>query len=242
MSQMKDATRNFALFFMRERHQQKLRLTKARHYALRPAYRWSISTSCVVGVLPSPPWLSSRSNNKPLPGLPHTPTWLPTAVSKLVLHDASSMASPSSHVPWQVGSRKCVSHPTIFRRPPLPRPPTWLDCEGRPGPDTWRPSCVWLPAARPHPGSLFLVVVSHAHAVHTKVVSAANWAPPCRGSPSTTTSNLRPSFTGTSKSMSLMNMLVRTRPPASRQILAATLSNAYPRRPNIPARTQAAAR
>ena len=36
----------------------------------------------------------------------HTPKWRPTAVSKLVLHNASSMASPSSHVPWQVGTKK----------------------------------------------------------------------------------------------------------------------------------------
>ena len=137
-------------------------LTEARHCALRPAYRWS--------VFPSPPWLSSRSNNEEATALaaahanmapyPQSPSLFCTT--------PSSMASPSSHVPWQVGSRRCVSHPTIFRRLPVPRPPTWLDCEGRPDPDTWRPSCVWLPAAGPPilarcSSSWF----SHLHGVHT---------------------------------------------------------------------------
>ena len=71
--------------------------------------------------------------------------------------------------------------------------------------------------------------------VHCKLGSL-----PCKGRPSTTTSSLRASAIGTSKSMSLTSMLVRTRPPASRHILAATLSKAKPRRPNTPARAQAA--
>ena len=58
----------------------------------------------------------------------------------------------------------------------------------------------------------------------TSVVSTASWAPPCR--PSTTTSSLRASAIGTSKSVSFTSMLVRTRPPASRHILAATHSKA----------------
>ena len=200
-----------------------------------PPHAWRVSShphhGCRAG-------LTAR---KPLPWPPHTPTWLPTAFSKLVPHDASSVASPSSHVPQQVGSRRCVSHPTIFRRPPLPGLPTWLDCEDRPTPDTWRFSCVWLPAARPHPGSLLHVVVHHPHATHT-----AKWCPLPTGHRHAEEvrqpppPNLRPSLTGTSKSMSLTSMLVRVRPPASRQILAATLSSAYPRRPTIPARGQAA--
>ena len=61
----------------------------------------------------------------------------------------------------------------------------------------------------------------------TSVVSTANWAPPNRGNPSTTTSNLLPPPPcGRSRSRSRKNALVVTRPPASRQMRAATFSTA----------------
>ena len=65
-----------------------------------PPYAWRVSShphhGCRAGL----------TTRKPLPWRPHTPTWLPTAFSKLVPHDASSVASPSSHVPWKVSSRR----------------------------------------------------------------------------------------------------------------------------------------
>ena len=73
----------------------------------------------------------------------------------------------------------------------------------------------------------------------TTAASTTNWQPPNRGSPSTTTSNLRASAArGSSKSKSRTMTLVVTLPPASRQTLAVALSNANPRRPNTPARTR----
>ena len=72
------------------------------------------------------------------------------------------------------------------------------------------------------------------------MVSMANCAPPKRGSPSTTTSSLRASATGTCKSNSLTSMFVVTRPPASLQTRAAADSTANPRLANHPARAHAA--
>ena len=80
-------------------------------------------------------------------------------------------------------------------------------------------------------------VAVHAH---TNVVSTANCTPNS-GSPSTTTSNLRPSpalAPGTSKSRT--KAFVLTRPPASLQMRAAALSNEKPRRLSTPARRHAA--
>ena len=180
--------------------QQAPSLTNARHYALKLLW-WSVSRSCVAGVFPSP--------------------------------EATALAAAHANMDqWHLrprtylgkSSRRCVSHPTIFRRPQLPRPPTWLDCEGRPAPDTAiffrlaahsaTPS--WLAARCSSSWSAICVQRTHQNGVHCQL--------------GTTAEELHP----------LTNMLVRTRPPASRQILAATLSSASPRRPNIPARAQAA--
>ena len=69
----------------------------------------------------------------------------------------------------------------------------------------------------------------------TKVVSTASCAPWKRSSPSTTTSSLLVSNWSTApRSKSRTKMLVRTLPPASRQILAAAFSRLNPLRPNVP--------
>ena len=70
------------------------------------------------------------------------------------------------------------------------------------------------------------------------VVSMASWAPPKSSNPSATTSNLRMSAAlGSARSRSRTMTLVVTRPPASRQMRAATVSRAYPLLPKTPART-----
>ena len=62
-------TRAMFFFFLqkreriRERHQQKLRRGR-KHATTPPAKRWSVSTTCLAGVFPFPPWLSCRSNNE----------------------------------------------------------------------------------------------------------------------------------------------------------------------------------
>ena len=81
-------------------YQQVPSKTKALHHALRPALWWSVSTLCVAGVFPSPPWLSNRSSSE------EEATALAATHANMVPHcilqalfGASSMASPSSHVP-----------------------------------------------------------------------------------------------------------------------------------------------
>ena len=69
----------------------------------------------------------------------------------------------------------------------------------------------------------------------TRVVSTASCTPPNKGNPSAITSILLPSrWFSTPKSRSLTRTLVLTRPPPSRQMRAAALSTAKPRRPNTP--------
>ena len=69
----------------------------------------------------------------------------------------------------------------------------------------------------------------------TIVVSMANCAPLKRGRPSTTTSKRRLSTCLSGRrSISCTLTFTVTRPPASRQTLAAALSRANPRRPNTP--------
>ena len=103
---------------------------------------------------------------------------------------------------WLKKARICSDH-----RPPTsrPTPPILLSCGDPPTPGTWRssPSC----------SALCLGLPSSCKA-HTNVVSTASCAPPRNGRLSTSND----------KSISLRNMLVRTRP----------LSKAKPRRPSIP--------
>ena len=68
----------------------------------------------------------------------------------------------------------------------------------------------------------------------TNVVSIASWAPPKRGNPSATTSNLRLSVTWKTVSRSLTKTLVETLAPASRHTLAAADSKAAPLPPRTP--------
>ena len=82
-----------------------------------------------------------------------------------------------------------------------------------------------------------LLVVPSRRIGETIVVSMANCAPLNRGRPSTTTSKRRLS---TRRSISCTLTFMVTRPPASRQTLAAALSRANPRRPKTPATEQAA--
>ena len=79
-------------------------------------------------------------------------------------------------------------------------------------------------------------------AQQTRVVSTANWAPPNKGRPSTTSSLLpSPAATaGSAKSRSRNSTLVVTRPPPSRQIRPATLSRTHPLFSRTPARAHAA--
>ena len=99
---------------------------------------------------------------------------------------------------------------------PLPLPPrqAWLDCGGQPIPGRSLPFSTELPSTQP---------------VTCRRASSSMQCAHQRGPLPTEASNLLLSVTG---------MLVRTRPPASLQILAATLSKAKPRRPNIPARAK----
>ena len=70
----------------------------------------------------------------------------------------------------------------------------------------------------------------------TRESSTASWAPRHRVNPSATTSSLRLSNAlKSARSMSLTNMFVMTRTPASRQTCAATHSKRYTLFPNTPA-------
>ena len=98
-----------------------------------------------------------------------------------------------------------------------------------------RAACKATPSAMVRRGS------PSAWRVLTMVVSTASCTPPKRGSPPATTSSLRPSpAIGSATSRSRSRTFVATRPPASRQVRATTLSNGHPRLPKTPTRAQAA--
>ena len=115
-----------------------------------------------------------------------------------------------------------------LKRGRSPRARALASCGDRGTPGTWLLSSALRLSVQPHHTRQLVVVEYHHGAMHTP-----------SSYPSTTTSNLLPSWTlGACTSMSRTMRLVRTRPRASLQILARTLSRAYTLRLSIPAYTR----
>ena len=116
--------------------------------------------------------------------------------------------------------------------------PQWTTCPQRAlGMSSLRACSNAAPLVEAH----CLLVVPSRRIGETIVVLMANCAPLNRGRPSTTTSKRRLSTCLSGRrSISCTLTFTVTRPPASRQTLAAALSRANPRRPKTPATEQAA--
>ena len=146
-----------------------------------------------------------------------TPTQAPTLLSSALQHCWLRPCSCLCQVPYE---RHC------FERPPAPT--SKASTTNLAGCPRWTSSGASSSATPSLSAAPRLAVPSQWRA-ETRVVSTANWAPPCNGSPSTTTSKRRASFTATGRSRSRTNKLVATLPPASRHTRAAALSTTNPR-------------
>ena len=207
------------------------------------AYLDSCSTSAAVGVSPSPPRAPGNSSNEVGTALAAAHD---SVEPHLNLHACSvrrlmRWGSPRASL-WPAGTRSSWS-------PSTTGPPTSRAITNRRA-RRWTPTSsgyvrafLFRAASKATPSTSaapLLAVPSHLSAL-TNVVSIASCAPPNWGRPSATTSRrLPPGPCRCSRSRSRTMMLVVTRPPASRQILASMLSKANPRRPRTPALAHAA--
>ena len=197
----------------------------ARHHA-KPAASRSLTTSCTSGTSPSA--LRTRGN--------------PNSESAARATTQDTMEPQRIRQTCSARRRRNGGSHRARARPPTSTPNTTnlLRALG-PTSSRYRRSLRRLAAPKP------LLVAARGRALPslcnalTTVVLIANWAPPNSGSPSATTSKRRPSASSTKpNSNSRRKTFVVTLPPASRQILATTLSRAHPLLPKIPVRAQAA--
>ena len=140
---------------------------------------------------------------------------------------------------WPTGTGTIASPQTIDPQPRQLKPPIWPERVVLSTRDWCALSCVWLLGELHRPCEQHHASQSHHSATWTP--KSCRWPVVNSGKPSATTSSRLVSWAcGTAKSMSLTIMLRVTRPPASRQTLAAALSTANPRRPHTPALEHAA--